>query len=89
MTAGYTKEKRLGLSERAGRLTSKGRSCATTHLEKENAINIYSELRFGRLVVDGRPCCPTESFEECLWCSIGYVVVTPLCGRRDTLSVPS
>ena len=24
------------------------------HLEKENAINIYSELRFGRLVVDGR-----------------------------------
>ena len=27
-TAGYTKEKGLGLSERAGRLRDKGRSCA-------------------------------------------------------------
>ena len=28
MTAGYTKEKGLGLSERAGRLRNKGQSCA-------------------------------------------------------------
>ena len=46
MTAGYTKEKGLGLSERAGRLRDKGRSCdivntvfyafqITAHLEKE------------------------------------------------------
>ena len=73
MTAGYTKEKEMGLSERAGRLRNKGRSCdivntvsyafkITALLEKENAINIYSELRFGSLVVDERPCCPTESF---------------------------
>ena len=52
-------------------------------------MNIYSELRFGRLVVDGMPCCPTESFEECLWLSNGYIVVTSMVDRRDTLSVPS
>ena len=70
MTACYRKEKGLGLSERAGRLRNKGRSCAIVHTESyafkitahlENAINIYSELRFGRLLVDGRLWCPTES----------------------------
>ena len=58
------KEKGLGLSERVGRRRNKGRSDVsivntvsyafkiTAYLEKENAINIYSEL----LVVDERPC---------------------------------
>ena len=48
------KERGLGLNESTGRLKNKGRSYAiiasytfyiTAHLEKENAINIYSELR--------------------------------------------
>ena len=88
------------MSEVAGRLRNKGETVLseiqyllhskfTAHLEKENAINIYSELRFSRLVVDGRPCCQTESFEECLCLSIEYVVVMSLGDRRYTLSVAS
>jgi hypothetical protein len=49
--------------------------------EKENAINIYSELRFGRLVIDRRPDCPAWmdllSTEECLvvnWSMVEWIL---------------
>ena len=59
-------------------------------MEKENPINIYSELRFSSLVVDGRVAKPSPlSFEECLWLSIGYVVVMSVCDRRDTPFPPN
>ena len=65
MTACSPKEKGLGLSENGKTEEQRAKLCyckLPPILEKENAINIYAELCFSRLVVDGRPCCQTESF---------------------------